>query len=102
MRFRIVFPASQSTRPGWWSPFLALLLLQGTQSVLANAQAAPTPAAAPPLRLDSVYALVAARSPRAQAAVALARAADAGLRTLTPEELAGLYGTTTAHKGNGS
>jgi energy-coupling factor transporter ATP-binding protein EcfA2 len=35
-------------------------------------------------------------------AVALARAADAGLRTLTPEELAGLYGTTTAHKGNGS
>ncbi len=77
MRFRIVFPASQSTRPGWWSPFLALLLLQGTQSVLANAQAAPTPAAAPPLRLDSVYALVAARSPRAQAAVALARAAQA-------------------------
>lgn len=57
--------------------FLALLLLQGTQSVLANAQAAPTPAAAPPLRLDSVYALVAARSPRAQAAVALARAAQA-------------------------
>ncbi|MBK8058894.1 MAG: TolC family protein [Gemmatimonadetes bacterium] len=54
-----------------------MLLLQGTQSVLANAQAAPTPAAAPPLRLDSVYALVAARSPRAQAAVALARAAQA-------------------------
>lgn len=58
---------------------LLLLLMQLGWSWRANAQSAPAAIAvvAPTLPLDSVFALVAARSPRAQAAHALARAAQA-------------------------
>jgi len=52
---------------------------QGANAGHAAAQPTARPTArdsAPPLTLDSVYALVAARSPRARAAAALARAAD--------------------------
>jgi outer membrane protein TolC len=55
----------------WRSAALAVALS------FAASGAAAQPAASPTLTLDSVHALVAARSPRAQAAGALARAAEA-------------------------
>lgn len=80
MFFRVVSRAPRCARPGRSVALAALMLLVGVGNpASAPAQNVPTaaPTTGPVLTLDSVYALVAARSPRAQAAGALARAAEA-------------------------